>query len=246
MPTRLTAVVFDTPDHERMARWWAEALRWEIGFQNDDESVVLPPEGQRSPEQVELSFVAGGDHKVGKNRLHLDLASGSADEQAAHVERLLSVGAEHADIGQPTDVPWVVLQDPEGNEFCVLDPRDVYRDTGAIAAVVVDALDPARLAAFWASATGWPVESGPSGVASLRPPVAGLPFVEFLPSTQPKTTKDRLHLDVAPFASDDQSHEVDRLLTLGAKHADVGQGPDVRWVVLKDPEGNEFCVLSSR
>jgi hypothetical protein len=245
MPTRWTAVVFDTPDQKGLARWWASALAWEISYEDDDESDVMPAESRRALGQVELCFVAGGDHKVGKNRIHLDLASGSADEQAAQVDRLLSLGARHADIGQGPDVPWVVLQDPEGNEFCVLDSRDVYRNTGAIAAVVVDALDPAGLAAFWASATGWPVVSS-SSVGSLRPPEAGLPFLEFVPSTSPKSTKDRLHLDVAPFASDDQSGEVDRLLSLGAEHADIGQGPDGRWVVLKDLEGNEFCVLSSR
>ena len=58
--------------------------------------------------------------------------------------------------------------------------------------------------------------------------------------------KNRVHLDVAPFADDPQSAEVDRLVALGATPADVGQGPDVTWVVLADPEGNEFCVLSSR
>ena len=58
--------------------------------------------------------------------------------------------------------------------------------------------------------------------------------------------KNRVHLDVAPFAGDDHQAEVDRLLALGARRADVGQGPDVTWVVLTDPEGNEFCVLSPR
>jgi predicted enzyme related to lactoylglutathione lyase len=246
MPTRWTAVVFDTPDQKGLARWWASALGWEISYEDDDESDVMPAESQRAPGQVELCFTAGGDHKVGKNRVHLDLASASAEDQAAQVERLLALGARHTDIGQATDVPWVVLQDPAGNEFCVLDSRDVYRDTGAIAAVVVDALDPAGLAEFWASATGWPLVAPSSSGASLRPPVAGLPFLEFVPSTSPKSAKDRLHLDVAPFAKDDQHKEVERLLSLGAAHADIGQGPDVRWVVLTDPEGNEFCVLSSR
>ena len=58
--------------------------------------------------------------------------------------------------------------------------------------------------------------------------------------------KHRVHLDVAPFAGDDQAVEVERLMALGARPADVGQGPDVSWVVLTDPEGGEFCVLSSR
>jgi hypothetical protein len=69
--------------------------------------------------------------------------------------------------------------------------------------------------------------------------------VEFLRVGDPKRVKNRLHLDVAPFAGDDQAAEVARLRALGATPADVGQG-EVTWVVLADPEGNEFCVLSPR
>jgi hypothetical protein len=63
---------------------------------------------------------------------------------------------------------------------------------------------------------------------------------------EPNPVKNRLHLDVAPFAGGDRTAEVARLLSLGATPADVGQGDDVTWVVLADPEGNEFCVLSPR
>jgi glyoxalase superfamily protein len=71
---------------------------------------------------VPLVFVPVADPKVGKNRVHLDLRSATADDQAAQVARLTGLGARPADIGQG-DVPWVVLADPEGNEFCVLSPR---------------------------------------------------------------------------------------------------------------------------
>jgi hypothetical protein len=124
MATRWTAVVFDTPDARNLARWWAAALGWEISYENDHESDVMPPGDQRAPGQIELCFGAGGDHKVGKNRIHLDLASDSKEHQAAQVERLLSLGARPADIGQDASVPWVVLADPEGNEFCVIRPKD--------------------------------------------------------------------------------------------------------------------------
>jgi predicted enzyme related to lactoylglutathione lyase len=246
MATRWTAVVFDTSDVPGLARWWASALGWEISYEDEEESVVMPPGAQRAPGQIELCFTSGGDHKVGKNRIHLDLASSSLEDQAAQVDRLLSLGASRADIGQESSVPWVVLADPEGNEFCVLDPRDSYRETGAIAAVVIDSLDPTALADFWASASGWPVAQAGDDLASLRPPVPGLPFVEFIGTTAPKGVKDRLHLDVAGFAGDDQLAEVQRLVGMGARPADIGQEPGLRWVVLADPEGNEFCVLSSR
>jgi hypothetical protein len=73
-----------------------------------------------------------------------------------------------------------------------------------------------------------------------------LPYVEFVKAPGPKTVKNRIHLDVAPEKGDDQTAEVARLEALGARRADVGQGPEVTWVVLADPEGQEFCVLSPR
>ena len=111
--------------------------------------------------------------------------------------------------------------------------------------LVVDAADPAAQARFWTEATGWP-PALPSGTAlSLRAASGTGPFLEFLEVPEPKRVKNRLHLDVAPYRGDDHPAEVARLRALGATPADVGQG-DVTWVVLADPEGNEFCVLSPR
>ena len=154
------------------------------------------------------------------------------------------MGASRADVGQG-DVPWVVLADPEGNEFCVLEHRDEYDDAGVVAAVVVDCADPGRQARFWTEAAGWPITRTDDDGASLRPPDGLGPHVEFLRVDEPKLTKNRLHLDVAPFADDDHAAEVARLEAAGAERIDIGQG-DVRWVVLADPEGNEFCVLTPR
>ena len=80
---------------------------------------------------------------------------------------------------------------------------------------------------------------------SLRSPAGAGPYLELLPSAEPKTVKNRVHLDVAPFEGDDQAAEVAALLAAGAGPADVGQGR-VPWAVLADPEGSEFCVLSPR
>jgi predicted enzyme related to lactoylglutathione lyase len=109
--------------------------------------------------------------------------------------------------------------------------------------IAVDCSDPDRLAQFWSAVLGWPVgERDDWGVELLGPP--GWPTLLFIKVPEPKTVKNRLHLDVN--ATDrDQDAEVERIIALGATHADVGQG-DVSWVVLADPEGNEFCVLRSR
>ena len=120
MGTRLVDLVVDAADPAASARWWAEALGWEVTLDTPDEAAVEPPgpDGLGLP----LVFVPVPDPKTGTNRVHLDLASASPAAQAAQVDRLLARGATPADVGQG-DVPWVVLADPEGNEFCVLSPR---------------------------------------------------------------------------------------------------------------------------
>ena len=243
MPTHLCQVVIDSADLAASARWWGEALGWAVTYQADDEVEIGPPAGGPG---VPLSFVSVPDPKTGKNRIHLDLRSASDAEQADLVERLVRLGASPADIGQD-GTPWVVLADPEGNEFCVLDPRPVYTttQTGPIAAIVVDTLDPAALASFWAEATGWELVRSTPTLASLRGDGGRGPFLEFIRVADPNPAKNRVHLDVAPHAGGDQAAEVARLRALGASPADIGQG-DVPWVVLSDPEGNEFCVLTPR
>jgi catechol 2,3-dioxygenase-like lactoylglutathione lyase family enzyme len=246
MSTRLVHLVIDANDPAKLARFWAGALGWEI---EDDEpgEVDVSPAGYHYPDPgaLALVFVPVPEPKTVKDRVHLDLASRTPEHQAELVARLRDLGATPVDIGQG-DVPWVVLADPEGNELCVLEPRPVYMDTGPVAAVVVDSPDPAAAAGFWQQAAGW-VPGGESGdgFAALRSPQGVGPYLEFLRVPEPKTAKDRIHLDVAPFAGEDRPAEVTRLLDAGAARADIGQG-DVTWTVLTDPQGNEFCVLSPR
>jgi hypothetical protein len=104
---------------------------------------------------------------------------------------------------------------------------------------VVDARDPAALGRWWAEALGWVIVNDDPDEFEIRRDVDQLPGLIFEPVTEVKQHKNRLHLDFRP---DDQAGEVARLVALGATHVDVGQG-DASWVVLADPEGNEFCVL---
>jgi hypothetical protein len=108
--------------------------------------------------------------------------------------------------------------------------------------VVVDCADPHRLGRWWADALGWQYWAADDDVVEIRPSEDRLPGLIFVPVAVRKAVKNRLHLDFRP---DDQDREVTRLLDLGATRSDIGQG-DQPWVVLADPEGNEFCVLSSR
>ena len=108
--------------------------------------------------------------------------------------------------------------------------------------VAVDAADPVMLGRWWASALGWVVVNGAPDEFEIRPAADRLPGLLFGRVAEAKQGKNRLHLDFRP---DDQQAEVARLLDLGARYADIGQGQP-SWVVLADPEGNEFCVLSSK
>ncbi|WP_433887904.1 VOC family protein [Streptomyces sp. CA-111067] len=108
--------------------------------------------------------------------------------------------------------------------------------------IVVDAADPAALGAWWARALGWVVVNDDPEEYEIRQTADRLPGLLFVQVTDAKTAKNRLHLDFRP---DDQEAEVSRLLGLGARRADIGQG-EQGWVVLRDPEGNEFCVLGAR
>lgn len=176
-------------------------------------------------------------------RLHLDLLGGDPQEQEAVVERLLGLGAARVEIGQG-DVPWVVLADPDGNAFCVIEERAAYRNTGPIAALPLDSADPEREAAFYSALTGWvPAEGG--GVVTLRHRSGTGPLLQLCPELAPKVRQNRTHLDVRPDpAGPDQAGLVELALSLGATRATEHWAQGHPWVVLRDPSGNEFCVLS--
>ena len=116
-----------------------------------------------------------------------------------------------------------------------------------IQCVCIDAEDPSGLAGFWESALGWRRTFEEPGEVALEPPAGSaedgiVPDLLFLKVPEQKSVKNRLHIDLRP---DDQQAEVQRLESLGAVHVSVGQTEENTWVVLADPEGNEFCVLSA-
>jgi hypothetical protein len=120
MQLRIQCVCVDTPDPARLASFWQSALGWRRTFEQDSAVVLEPPEGSAEDGVApDLLFLRVPEGKAGKNRLHLDLRPG---DQAAEVVRLEGLGASRADVGQGAGVSWVVLADPDGNEFCVLKP----------------------------------------------------------------------------------------------------------------------------
>ena len=107
---------------------------------------------------------------------------------------------------------------------------------------IVDAKNPVELGRWWAKALDWVVVHEAPDEYEIRPSPDRLPGLLFVPVPEPKSGKNRLHLDFRP---DDRDAEVGRLVALGATPVDIGQG-EQSWVVLVDPEGNEFCVLGSK
>jgi hypothetical protein len=228
-------------DDSALGRFWAEALGWSISSEGPGVT-NLEPEGfvYPDPTAVCIDLVASAEPKTVKNRVHLDLATKSPAHQAELVTRLKDLGATPIDIGQG-DVPWTVMADPEGNEFCVLD--SLYEETGPIATVVVDCADPHTMANFWSQATDWTLHKVTDHNAVLRSAAGVGPYLQFLRNPDPKTVWNRVHLDVRPYPTDTLETEAARLQSLGATLIDLGES-DIHWKVLADPEGNEFCLLT--
>ena len=240
MTIQLSALAFDANDPPLLARFWAGVLGRQTVELPDDGVALLPDDDVRFP----LEFYPTQEPKVGPNQMHFDLTSASLEAQQATVARALGLGGRHLDIGQGPDVDHVVLADPEGNEFCVIEPGNSFlADCGFLAGINCDGLREVGL--FWSEALGWPLVWDQDEEAAIQSPHGGPKITWSGPPVRAKTSKNRMHLDVAPPADGDQQAEVERLVTLGAKRIDIGQG-DVSWVVMADPDGNEFCVLSPR
>ena len=239
MSTRLVGVCVDADDPVRLAQFWASALGWDSSDERSGEIGLMPPDGTRP----HLLFLRVPGPKTGKNRIHLDLVSESPHHQAETVDRLVSLGARRVDIGQAEDADHVVLADPEGNELCVVVRGDFLATTGVLGAIVFEPARPA-VGHFWSEATGWPIVFDQDGDTAIRAPDGRGPFVTFGPPVAASPTgANRLRLDLATPAGGDHEAEVERLVALGARRIDVGQG-EVPRVVLADPDGNEFGVLA--
>ncbi|MGN6680615.1 MAG: VOC family protein [Streptosporangiaceae bacterium] len=119
MPVRLHHIVIDSHDLPGLARFWTQALGWQVLSEREREIVIGPD--VNAP--VGICFMPVTDAKTVKNRVHVDLTSSAADRDQ-EIERLIGLGARRVDVGQTGEESWTVLADPEGNEFCVVRPKD--------------------------------------------------------------------------------------------------------------------------
>ncbi|MFF9011480.1 VOC family protein [Streptomyces sp. NPDC014870] len=240
MTSHLHALCVDANDPLLVSRFWAGLLGWETADDPDD-GIVLAPADDTG---FRLRFLPTDAHKSVQNAMHFDLTSTSLDDQSAVVDKALALGGRHIDVGQTPEDGHVVLADPEGNEFCVIEPGNAFlADCGFIGALACDGSQ--AVGYFWSRALGWPLVWDQDQETAIRSPHGGPKVTWGGPPLMERAPRDRIRYDLALPAGGDHEAEVDRLLALGATRVtteDDGHGR----VVLADPDGQEFRLLPPR
>ena len=225
MAVTLRAVIFDSPDPAVAGRFWARLLdREEV---SEPGGILLPG----SPTQVGLRFIEPHGSATGR-RLHLHVTSTDLGERDATVRRVVELGGRHHDAGQLPAEQHIVLADPEGNEFCVIEPGNAYlAGWGRLGEVACDGTR--EVGQFWSAVLGWPLVWDRDEETAIQSPAGGTRIAWGGPplAEKPGPNPQRFEL-----ASDDLAADLDRLVGLGAglRHTD----PD--GAILADPDGNEF------
>ncbi|WP_116450899.1 VOC family protein [Blastococcus litoris] len=232
MPSRLHALTVDATDPAALARFWAALLGWEV----TDGTQVVPTDDTG----FRLVFLPTDQPKATQNRMHFDLTSSSLEDQQATVAKALELGGRHTDVGQKPEEPHVVLADPEGNEFCVIEPGNGFlAECGFVGALACDGSQ--AVGCFWSEALGWPLVWDQDEETAIRSPRGGPKITWGGPPLMPRVGRDRLRFDLAAVDGAQQS-EVERLVSLGATR--VGQD-DAGAITMADPDGNEFRLLAA-
>ncbi|MEU6634745.1 VOC family protein [Streptomyces rochei] len=243
MSSRLFAISFDAHQPEVLARFWSGLL----GAERTDDPYGGVSLLSGNDAGYRLGFRPTRAPKTAQNRAHFDLTSSSPEDQRRTVAVALDLGARRADVGQGPDASHVVLADPEGNEFCVLEPGNGFlAGCGLLGALACDGTR--AVGRFWSRALGWPLVWDQDEETAIQSPDGGTKITWGGPPLMPDAGKD-LRFDL--MADDDLEAEVERLLSLGAERVAAGEsgesgGPGEGEVVLADPDGNEFRLLARR
>jgi hypothetical protein len=228
MSLTFVAVTFDAHDPAGLASFWGSLLDRQVV--HEASGALLPADDT----QVGLRFVAATTEKSGRNRLHLHLTSTSLEDQQRTVALALSLGGRHLDVGQLPEEDHVVLGDPAGNEFCVIEPGNNFlAGCGYLGEVSCEGSREVGL--FWRDALAWSLVWDRDEETAVQSPAGGTKVSWGGPPVSPKQTRNRQRFDLA--AADPQ-REVARLVALGATR--LGDRDGI--VELADPDGNEFCV----
>lgn len=215
-----------------MAAFWRDLLGWAT---DESGTVVESPD----PRDFRLAFIRTANAKEAQNPRHFHLTSETLDHQRRTVARAVDLGAKHIDMGQRPEDGHVVLADPEGNEFCVIEPGNQWlAGCGFLAELACDGSR--EVGQFWSSALGWPLVWDQGGETAVRPPAAGPKVAWGGPPLMPRHGETRIRFVVAPDHESSVDNEVDHLMALGARM--VGSLPD-EGLALTDPDGDEFWLL---
>jgi predicted enzyme related to lactoylglutathione lyase len=235
MISPLLTVTWDAHDAARLAQFWAGLLGREVV--EDAGGVSVP--GDHT--QLSLRFIPSATEKMGPNRMHCHVTSASLADQEHTVATVLQLGGDHLDVGQLPEEGHIVLADPEGNEFCVIEPGNSFlAGCGLLGELACDGTREVGL--FWSEALGWPLVWDQDQETAIQSPHGGTKVAWGGPPLAPKEPKNRQQrFDLAPVGRDQQA-EVERLLALGATRLEIGADGAV---VLADPDGNEFRVTST-
>jgi Glyoxalase-like domain len=228
MPARLVAVTFDADDPARLAAFWAALL---------DRPIVEEAAGALLPgddTQVGLRFVAADTVESGTNRLHLHVTSTTLDDQQRIVDAAVGLGARHIDVGQLPEEGHIVLADPGGYAFCVIEPGNRFlAGCGFLGEVACDGTR--HVGMFWRDALGWPLVWDQDEETAVQSPLGGTKVSWGGPPLAAKLGRNRQRFDLA---ASDVAAEVARLVALGATEL----GERDRGVELADPDGNELSI----
>ncbi|MET7965991.1 VOC family protein [Micromonospora sp. NPDC005305] len=234
MLLRTLTLTVDAHDPARLAQFWAGMLGREVV--EDAGAALLPGDDT----QVSLQFVPSDAKKLGPNRIHLHLTSTSLANQQHKVATALGLGGGHLDVGQRPEEGHIVLADPEGNEFCVIEPGNSFlAGCGLLGELACDGTR--EVGRFWSEALGWPLVWDQDDETAIQSPHGGTKVAWGGPPVAPKEARNRQRFGLAPTGGD-QDAEVDRLVSLGATRLEIGADGTV---MLADPDGNEFSVKSN-
>jgi len=232
MAVRLVTLELDALSPRILATFWARLLDRDV----DPSGASLP--GRSAPDFT-LRFVPTQAPKSARHRMHFDLTSTSAEDQRRTVALALRLGARPYDVGQRGDEGHVVLADPEGNEFCVIEAGNAFlAGTARIGALAGEGLP--EVGRFWSRALAWPLVWDQDGETAIQSPQGGTKLTWGGPPVPAKHGRNRLRWVVQTRGSLDA--EVDRLLELGAAVATR----DADRAELADPEGNEFVLAQAQ
>ena len=241
MTVQLIALAIDAVAPNELARFWARALRWNAR-DADGVGVELVPTDATS---FHVVFRPVAHDKAGQNRIHFDLTTTSLDDRNDTVAHFLAIGARHIDIGQDPSDTHVVLADPEGNEFCIIEPDNRFlAGCPRLGAVNCDGTH--ALGCFWSKALGWPLVWDQDEETAIRAPDGTGPKITWSgPPLMPKSGEERFHFHIAPTSGTGAPVALQHLLSLGATRRNTGHACP-GGIVLADIDGNKFCLVEHR